>query len=146
MQQIVDIGKELAHNFQMRKPVGWISMAPFDAETIENFCKALAHGLIHTIAMRMKPGQDTYRTIHDNQDVLVDLECRIEDKEFDWVVFNGVNLRSRPYLDTATGINPTWIMNHPHLQQERMPKSGAKGDGPVRQREINSTLQALRDT
>ncbi|KAI0409922.1 P-loop containing nucleoside triphosphate hydrolase protein, partial [Xylaria palmicola] len=141
--EIRQIRKQVIERMTSLKPKGWMSSPKFDNETHLNIRKALARGLFFNTAVRIRSGQPTFKTVHENQEILTNPRSTIEPDLFDWVVYNEANLSIKPYMDIVTGIDPKWIMDLPHFQLERMPKDTV---GYPRQGVIHSALEALRRT
>jgi pre-mRNA-splicing factor ATP-dependent RNA helicase DHX15/PRP43 len=86
-----------------------VSSAFEDPNYMTNIRKALALGLFNQTAF-MEPGEDAYKTIHDNQHALLHAGSALVGAEHQWVVYSSFLTSGKSYLTTVTAIEPEWIM------------------------------------
>ncbi|KAJ3566644.1 hypothetical protein NPX13_g7061 [Xylaria arbuscula] len=142
LEKIDKIRNQVAFKYVTgKKDPGWTKEPEWSEETTNNVRKALALGRFRTIATRLGRGE-TYKTVHHNQDVLPSPTSVVQYLEHNWVVYNRVDVRARPYMTTVTVIEPEWIMHHRYFQLDRMPLT--YHDKTPIQKALHQKLEALR--
>jgi hypothetical protein len=51
-----------------------------------------------------------YRTVHGNSPALVEMDSMLSTGFHSWVIYDKFTMSQRPYLETATAIDPAWIV------------------------------------
>jgi hypothetical protein len=76
----------------------------------DNIRKALARGLFQNIAIHSEKFEHTYKTINDNFPALIEAESAIAMMQHKWIVFNKITHVGKSFINTATAVEPEWIV------------------------------------
>ncbi|OIW27191.1 P-loop containing nucleoside triphosphate hydrolase protein [Coniochaeta ligniaria NRRL 30616] len=83
---------------------------PFnDKNYYVNIRRALLSGFFMQVAMRESTNSKVYKTIKDNQLVMIHPSTVLENP-YEWVVYNEFVLTSKQYVRTVTNIRPEWLL------------------------------------
>ncbi|KAK1772361.1 DEAH-box ATP-dependent RNA helicase prp43 [Phialemonium atrogriseum] len=83
---------------------------PFnDKNYYVNIRRALLSGFFMQVAMRESSSSKVYKTIKDNQLVMIHPSTVLQNA-YDWVVYNEFVLTSKQYVRTVTNIRPEWLL------------------------------------
>lgn len=83
---------------------------PFnDKNYYVNIRRALLSGFFMQVAMRESTNSKVYKTIKDNQLVMIH-PSTVLDNPYEWVVYNEFVLTSKQYVRTVTNIRPEWLL------------------------------------
>ncbi|KAB5586205.1 P-loop containing nucleoside triphosphate hydrolase protein [Coniochaeta sp. 2T2.1] len=83
---------------------------PFnDKNYYVNIRRALLAGFFMQVAMRESTNSKVYKTIKDNQLVMIHPSTVLE-SPYEWVVYNEFVLTSKQYVRTVTNIRPEWLL------------------------------------
>jgi pre-mRNA-splicing factor ATP-dependent RNA helicase DHX15/PRP43 len=83
---------------------------PFnDKNYYVNIRRALLSGFFMQVAMRESTNSKVYKTIKDNQLVMIHPSTVLE-SPYEWVVYNEFVLTSKQYVRTVTNIRPEWLL------------------------------------
>ena len=83
---------------------------PFgDKNYYTNIRRALLSGFFMQVAMREGSGSKIYKTIKDDQLVMIHPGTVLQNP-YDWVVYNEFVLTSKQYVRTVTNIRPEWLL------------------------------------
>lgn len=83
---------------------------PFsDKNYYVNIRRALLTGFFMQVAMRESTNSKVYKTIKDNQLVMIHPSTVLE-SPYEWVVYNEFVLTSKQYVRTVTNIRPEWLL------------------------------------
>lgn len=83
---------------------------PFnDKDYYVNIRRALVSGFFMQVAMRESTNSKVYKTIKDNQLVMIH-PSTVLDNPYEWVLYNEFVLTSKQYVRTVTNIRPEWLL------------------------------------
>jgi pre-mRNA-splicing factor ATP-dependent RNA helicase DHX15/PRP43 len=83
---------------------------PFnDKNYYVNIRRALVSGFFMQVAMRESTNSKVYKTIKDNQLVMIH-PSTVLDNPYEWVLYNEFVLTSKQYVRTVTNIRPEWLL------------------------------------
>jgi HrpA-like RNA helicase len=91
--------------------MGRLTSTSVSDEDFENkILKALARGLVYQTAFKMSE-DDSYRTTHDNQAVLLHPDSvPTAGVPAEWVVYHKFVLTGKQYLTCVSAIDPVWLV------------------------------------
>jgi pre-mRNA-splicing factor ATP-dependent RNA helicase DHX15/PRP43 len=107
----------------------------------DNIRKALARGLFQNIAIHSEKFEHTYKTINDNFPALIEAESAIAMMQHKWIVFNKITHVGKSFINTATAVEPEWIVDLPYFQDDNLAQ---KRNGGPRQPLVKEALDAAR--
>ncbi|KAK3386980.1 P-loop containing nucleoside triphosphate hydrolase protein [Podospora didyma] len=83
---------------------------PFqDKNYYTNIRRALLAGFFMQVAMREGSNSKTYKTVKDDQLVMIH-PSTVVSSPYDWVVYNEFVLTTKQYVRTVTNIRPEWLL------------------------------------
>lgn len=105
-----------------------------DPEYYPNIAKALTAGSFMQVAYSEKSGK--YRTIKDEQDVILHPSCCLTSKP-QWVIYNEYVLTGKSYIRGCTKIKPEWLLRYApdYFDLRNFP------DGPAKRELTNIALK-----
>lgn len=88
---------------------------PFqDKEYYVNIRRALLAGFFMQVAMRESSNSKVYKTVKDDQLVMIH-PGTVVTSPYDWVVYNEFVLTTKQYVRTVTNIRPEWLLVSAHF-------------------------------
>lgn len=90
---------------------------PFsDKNYYTNIRRALLAGFFMQVAMRESSNSKVYKTVKDDQLVMIH-PSTVVSSPYDWVVYNEFVLTTKQYVRTVTNIRPEWLLvsSSPHI-------------------------------
>ncbi|KAK0626926.1 pre-mRNA splicing factor ATP-dependent RNA helicase PRP43 [Immersiella caudata] len=83
---------------------------PFqDKDYYTNIRRALVSGFFMQVAMRESSNSKVYKTVKDDQLVMIHPSTVVQ-SPYDWVVYNEFVLTTKQYVRTVTNIKPEWLL------------------------------------
>ncbi|KAF2401518.1 putative pre-mRNA splicing factor RNA helicase [Trichodelitschia bisporula] len=134
LSQVVSVRSQLQRIME-RQNIELVSTPFEDKQYWSNIQRALVSGFFMQVAKRDGSSNKTYKTVKDNQSVLLHPSTTLG-QDSEWVIYNEFVLTSKNYIRTVTAIKPDWLLDHSPEYYDL---------DTIKDRDMKLSLQAVKD-
>ncbi|KAL2692094.1 hypothetical protein Neosp_002499 [[Neocosmospora] mangrovei] len=131
---------EVSHGMLQGGPVP--TLDPRDPEFSEKVRQSLALGFCHKTAILSRRGDGMYKTVHENYPVALEPDSGLIGMGWEWVIYHRIRYAGIQYMHCITAIEPEWIMNLPHFQDDNLARK--YDQVTLRNRDVKASLDRAR--